>query len=76
MKFDPDEESEPFPKLDPEKLMRRYSKLFGTVVKKVGVLSDKYMKVKEREEREEREREERKRESSAANHNNNTSNHK
>ncbi len=60
LKFDPDEESEPFPNLNPEKLMRRYSKLFNAVVKKVGALSDKYVKMKEAEEREERERAERK----------------
>jgi hypothetical protein len=37
------QETEPFPKLDPEKLMKTYNKLHGKVTSKLEPLSDKYL---------------------------------
>jgi hypothetical protein len=51
LKFDPDEESEPFPKLDPEKLIKTYNKLHDKVISKLEPLSEKYRVIREQEER-------------------------
>jgi ankyrin repeat protein len=50
LKFDPDEETEPFPKLDPEKLIKSYNKLHDKVLNKVEPLSEKYRVLREQEE--------------------------